>query len=230
MTGKAAGSRSIWLRPVPEVRNGPPLTRQRITEAAVDLLDAEGMDRLTMRRLAERLGVGATTLYWHVETKDDVIDLAIDSIFGERPSGDDEPERWRTDIVALLESWRSTLLLHPWSAHLTASRRPLIGPNFLAWMEFLQATLARAGLAADQVAAATWVLFSHVQGSASSQSNLRASSGELAQGYEQVREQAGRYPTLSGQRYMQDNDWDANFRRGLDYILDGIDLQLRRQQ
>lgn len=59
------------------------LTLERIVAEAVALLDDEGVGRLTMRRLAERLDTGSTTLYWHVKTKDDVLDLAMDEVFGE---------------------------------------------------------------------------------------------------------------------------------------------------
>ncbi|MEO3923856.1 TetR/AcrR family transcriptional regulator C-terminal domain-containing protein [Micromonosporaceae bacterium B7E4] len=74
----------VWLRPPRSPgRSGPPLHRDRIVAAAVELLDREGVAGLTMRRLAERLGAGSTTLYWHVTNKDDVLDLALDQIFGE---------------------------------------------------------------------------------------------------------------------------------------------------
>ncbi|MGI5147000.1 TetR/AcrR family transcriptional regulator [Plantactinospora sp. CA-294935] len=85
----------VWLRPPRSPgRSGPPLHRDRIVAAAVALLDREGVAGLTMRRLAERLGAGSTTLYWHVTNKDDVLDLALDQIFGEVPLP--EPDRTTT--------------------------------------------------------------------------------------------------------------------------------------
>ncbi|MFF3442727.1 TetR/AcrR family transcriptional regulator [Streptosporangium sp. NPDC002721] len=75
----------VWLRPPRAGRAEPVVTLGRIVAAAVELLDEEGADRLTMRRLAERLETAATTLYLHVETKDDVLDLALDAVFGEVP-------------------------------------------------------------------------------------------------------------------------------------------------
>src|SRR5437868_11770395 len=127
----------IWLRQPRGRREAPPLSRERIVAEAIALLDEEGADRLTMRRLAERLGTGSTTLYWHLDTKDDVIDLAVDAIFGETPIPKRHSDDWRADLTALLTGWRATLLRHPWTAALAANRRPLLGPNFLAWMEFL---------------------------------------------------------------------------------------------
>ncbi len=88
---------------------------------AVALLDEEGAGRLTMRRLAERLDTGSTTLYWHVKTKDDVLELALDSIFGDvaLPHGDQD---WRAAVVALMSGWRRAMLDHPWSAAVLGAR------------------------------------------------------------------------------------------------------------
>ncbi|MGP4099338.1 TetR/AcrR family transcriptional regulator [Nonomuraea sp. KM90] len=72
---------NVWSRPRRTPRQT--LTLDRIVEEAMALLDEEGVGRLTMRRLAERLNTGSTTLYWHVKTKDDVLDLTLDAIFRE---------------------------------------------------------------------------------------------------------------------------------------------------
>ncbi len=78
-TGERAGRRSgagaVWLREEPERPRRAPLSRERIVDAATNLLDELGIEGLTMRRLAQRLDVTSTALYWHVETKDDVLDL-----------------------------------------------------------------------------------------------------------------------------------------------------------
>src|SRR5689334_17095370 len=134
---------AIWLREPRRRREGPPLSRERIVAGAVALLDEEGADRLTMRRLAERLGTGSTTLYWHLDTKDDVLDLALDTVFGEAevpPATGD----WCADVTAMVERWRAVMLRHPWTA--TLMGRPMLGPNVLARTEFLHAALQRAGL------------------------------------------------------------------------------------
>jgi AcrR family transcriptional regulator len=218
--------RSLWLRPPSTGRQEPPLSRARIIEAAVAVLDAEGIERLTMRRLAEQLGVGPTTLYWHVDTKDDVIDLAVDAIFAETPVPVAPSASWRADLVTLLTGWRETLLRHPWSAVLPSRQRPAVGPNFLAWMEFLQATLVRAGFTGQHVAAASWVLHSHVQGSAGSQASMRWTAAERRAGQEQLQAHSDLYPTLAAHDYLLDDDWADNFVLGLAYILDGFEARL----
>lgn len=225
---KSSEVRSVWLRPRRASRGEPPLTLPRIVEAAVALLDEEGIDRLTMRRLAERLGVGAPSFYWHVDTKDDVIDLAVDAIFGEVPPGTGNSARWRDDIIAVLSAWRAAMLRHPWAAAVPARRRPTIGPNFLAWMEILQATLVRAGFSGNGLSAATWALYNHVMGSTASESTLQITDEERRVGQEKLTADGDRYPTLASTGYLYDDDWDGSFTTGLDYLLDGLEAQLSR--
>ncbi|MEU5404131.1 TetR/AcrR family transcriptional regulator C-terminal domain-containing protein [Streptomyces sp. NPDC005963] len=202
------------------------MTRERITEAAIALLDEEGMERLTMRHLAERIGIGATTLYWHIDTKDDVVDLATDAIFAEAPLPDGHGDNWQESVVALLSGCRAMLLRHPWSAALPLRQRPSIGPNFLTWLEFLQATLSRAGFGAQQTQAVCWLLYNHVLGSAASQSNLQWSKAERAAAQEQLRGEQDKYPTLVAYEYTLDEDWEENFYLGVKLVLDGLEAQL----
>ncbi|MEU5975734.1 TetR/AcrR family transcriptional regulator C-terminal domain-containing protein [Streptomyces sp. NPDC047315] len=213
---------NVWIRPTRAKKGEPPLTRERIVDAAVALLDEEGMDRLTMRRLAERLQSGATTLYWHVATKDDVVDLAVDAIFGETAVPDRHGASPRDDVTTLLDGWRRALLRHPWAASVPARQRPLLGPNFLAWMEFLQSALERAGLSGTRLNAATWVLYNHVMGSTAVQSNLQLSAEEAEAGRAYLAERREQYPTVAANNYIADDDWDANFATGLAFLLDGI--------
>lgn len=222
------GIRSVWLRPRRTARGEPPLTLARIVEAAVALLDEEGIERLTMRRLAERLAVVAPSLYWHVDTKDDVIDLAVDAVFGEPPPRNGGAGGWREDVTAVLTAWRAALLRHPWAAGVPARRRPTIGPNFLAWMEFLQATLVRAGFSGKSLSAATWALYNHVMGSASGEVALDITDEERRTGQEQLRADRDRYPTLAANGYLYDDDWDGSFTTGLEYLLDGLEARLER--
>ncbi|AUH41455.1 TetR/AcrR family transcriptional regulator C-terminal domain-containing protein [Streptomyces sp. CMB-StM0423] len=235
--GAGGETQSIWLRPGrTSARGEPPLTRARIGTAAVALLDEDGIDRLTMRRLADRLAVVAPSLYWHVDTKDDVIDLAVDTIFGEveppaagAGTAEENPDAdWREGVAAVLGTWRAVLLRHPWAAALPARRKPGIGPHFLAWMEVLQATLVRAGFTGRDLLAATWALHNHVLGSASTQVALDVTAAERDVAQERVRAAADRYPTLAAGDYLRDDDWNGTFAAGLDFILDGLEARLAR--
>lgn len=221
--GAGGGAGNVWLREARQKQGEPPLTRARIIEAAVALLDEEGMGRLTMRRLAERLQVGATTLYWHVATKDDVVDLAVDAIFGEAGVPGHGTASPREDIAALVHDWRRAMLRHPWAASLPARQRPLMGPNFLAWMELLQSALVRAGLTDKRLNAATWALYNHVMGATAAQSSLRLSAEETRLGQEYLASQSDRYPTVAANNYIADDDWDASFDLGLGFLLAGFE-------
>jgi AcrR family transcriptional regulator len=216
---------NVWLQPARTGRAGPPLTRERIVAEAVALLDEEGLDRLTMRRLAERLQTGSTTLYWHVTTKDDVIDLAVDAIFGEFPVPDRHSRRWRDDVTTLLSGWRQAILRHPWAAGLPARQRPLMGPAFLTWMEFLQAALVRSGLPGGSINAATWACYNHVMGSTASQSSLQLSPEEMRAGKEYLELHRDRFPTVVAHSYITEAHWDDSFDKGLKFLLDGIEAQ-----
>ncbi|MFG2828175.1 TetR/AcrR family transcriptional regulator [Streptomyces sp. NPDC048434] len=222
------GPGNVWLRPSRGRKGEPPLTRDRIVHAAVALLDEEGMDRLTMRRLAERLQVGATTLYWHVATKGDVIDLAVDAIFGETPVPAHHARNPRDDIATLVNGWRQAMLRHPWAATVPSRQRPLMGPNFLTWMEFLQSALLRAGLTDKRLNAATWALYNHVMGATATQSSLQLSAEETRLGQAYLESQRDQYPTVVANNYLADDDWDANFAVGLEFLLDGIEAQTKR--
>lgn len=225
---RADSVRSLWLRPQRDVRSNQPLTRPRIVAAAIELLDEEGVERLTMRRLADRLGAGAPSLYWHVATKDDVLDLAVDAIFGETPPKRGRKDDWRADVTKVLTSWRAALLRHPWAAALPARQRPTIGPNFLATMEMLQAALVRAGFSGHALSAAAWVLYNHVMGAASAQSALDISDEERRLGQAKLHAEHDRYPTLADNGYLYDDDFDGSYRTGLKYLLDGLEAQSNR--
>ncbi|MBE3012780.1 TetR/AcrR family transcriptional regulator C-terminal domain-containing protein [Microbispora sp. NEAU-D428] len=225
MAGKGSGSAGdVWLRPPARAaREAPPLSRDRIVAEAVALLDEEGADRLTMRRLAERLGTGSTTLYWHLKTKDDVLDLALDAIFAAVEIPGDDGRDWRAAVTALITGWRTVLLDHPWSAALLG--RPMLGPNVLARSEFLYATLVKAGVAEPHLTAAAYGLSNYVIGSALMQETWTA-GGEQATGQaarERFRAESDRYPVLAAHGpLVADGDWDTSFTLGLQWLLDGI--------
>ncbi|MEV8362775.1 TetR/AcrR family transcriptional regulator C-terminal domain-containing protein [Streptomyces niveus] len=195
-------------------------------DEAVALLDEEGIDGLTMRRLAERIGSGVTTLYWHVDTKDDVVDLALDAILGELPPGDGTSDgsaaddEWRAAIVALLVDWRTTMLRHPWSAALL--QRPTLGPNLLARMEFLQATLVRPGFTGAHLHTATWTLYNYLMGATVARASFQLSEEDRETAQRRLRDRSEEFPTLSAHQYMLEDDWDGTFVTGLGYVLDGI--------
>lgn len=214
----------LWLRdeaPRPPRRNTP-LTLERIIDAAVAELDAAGADRLTMRRLAERLEVTSTALYWHVATKEDLLDLALDHVVGEVPVPPPGSEP-RAGLRTLLIGWRAAMLAHPWSPALLG--RPLLGPNVLARTEFIQAMLVRSGLAGLELASATRTLAGFVLGASMADATWRRldDPAAIAKVRAHILDSAGRYPTLSTSGFV-DAGWpdDELFGFGLDRILDQL--------
>lgn len=208
----------VWLRERKPRRDA--LTPTRITAAAVELLDTTGVAALTMRRLAERLDVAPPTLYWHVKTKDEILDLAVDAIFAEVAVPDGTGD-WAADARTLVVRWRATMLRHPWSPALLG--RPMLGPNVLARTEFLQSTLTRAGLGGQALAAATHGLANLTIGSALTESTWHAGQ-RISQdsAHEHIRANATDYPTLAANDHLAGPDWDALFARAVDCFLTGL--------
>ncbi|MTD54263.1 TetR/AcrR family transcriptional regulator [Amycolatopsis pithecellobii] len=218
----AGGSEVLWLRdtgPRPPRRNTP-LTLERIITAAIAELDAAGAERLTMRKLAERLEVTSTALYWHVATKEDLLDLALDHVVGEVPvpAPDSQP---RAGLRTVLTGWRAAMLAHPWSPGLLG--RPMLGPNVLARTEFIQAMLVRAGLSGVDLAAATRTLAGFVIGASMADATWRRldDPGAIAKVRAHILDAAELYPTLSTSGFV-DAAWsdDDLFVLGLERVLD----------
>lgn len=199
----------------------PPLSRDRIVAAAIDLLDDRGVDGLTMRGLADRLGSGVMSLYWHVDNKEDVVDLALDAVLTDRePPQTAEARDWRGEVVDLLEDWRSRMLDHPWSASVLPRRA--LGPGILGRLERLSRALSRAGVADVDVNVAIWSLWNYVMGATITRANFDLSEDDRAAAQARLASLAGRYPTIERSRLLADDDWAGTFRRGLDLLLDGI--------
>src|ERR1700754_855933 len=156
-------STSVWTRPR-RSRGEPTLSQEQIVKAALDLLDTEGIEGLSMRRLGARLGSGATSVYWHVANKDELLDLAIDAVMGEvRAPTPDEP--WRPAAEAMVRELRDVLLRHGWITGLFGVR-PNIGPNAMRLGEGTMAMLVNAGFGPQDAAYAASLLSTHAIGSA----------------------------------------------------------------
>lgn len=139
----------IWMRPGPAAAGRPPRHSQaEITAVAVAVADAEGLDAVSMRRVAAELGTGAASLYRYVDNREDLLDLMTDAVGAEyalgEPTGD-----WLADLLRLGEQAREILRRHPWAPSLVLTR-PVLGPNGLVLLEYVLEVLARhpAGVAA----------------------------------------------------------------------------------
>ncbi|MFD7500822.1 TetR/AcrR family transcriptional regulator [Streptomyces sp. NPDC059850] len=216
---------SVWFRAEKASRTRPQLSHERIIATAVELLDRDGVHKLSMRRLAERLGAHATSLYWHVATKDDVLDLALDAVFAELDLPEEHGASWLADVEAFMTGLRSVLLRHPWAAAL-ASSRPLMGPHALRCSEFAYTALATGGFEGVHLSSAAATITHYVIGSASSEAVWRERTDEAATRSAvdaHLRARIGAYPTLAGHFPLLDkDDWDAHFHRGKRLLLAGL--------
>lgn len=228
-TGPSAPG-AIWFRERPPTRVRGSLDRDGIARAAVALLDDGGPAALTLRALAQRLGVHVTSLYWHVSTRDDLLDLAVDTVFGElaepgepaEPAGD-----WTVAVTEFMADLRNALLRHPWSAALSASR-PLLGPQALHRSEAVYTALARAGFTGAALTAAAAAVSNLVIGSVTTQTSLQAAGEEAARQamHDHLRAHADRYPTLAALPDTTVHTWNDQFRRAADALLRGLAAQL----
>lgn len=201
--------------------------------AAIELADSEGVAALSIRKLAARLGAGAMSLYWYVASKDDLIDLIVDAVYGEvalpaQPSGD-----WRRDLAEVARGSRGLMHRHPWLAALVGNRA-LLGPNALRRIDYSLATLDPLGLDISSMMGLLGTINAYVTGfvlNELGEAETRRRTGLTDQEFRlsaapYVQEHviaSGRYPHLA--RYVlegEDRDADAEFAFGLDCLLDGI--------
>jgi len=215
----------------------PPLTKERVLRAAVDLADQGGIDALSMRKLAQTLGVEAMSLYNHVRNKDDILDGIVDVIVGEIevvPPGAD----WKPSLRQQVLAARAVLLRHRWAPRVIESRRTM-SPTLLAYFEGLLGILRRGGFSLDLTHHAMHVLGSRVLGFTqdlfSDTSQVETSpdmaaimAREMAEQFPHITELAA---AVSHEGGLDDCDDDVEFAFGLDLILDGLEqLQRARQQ
>ncbi|MFF2853010.1 TetR/AcrR family transcriptional regulator [Streptomyces sp. NPDC058001] len=162
---------SVWLEgKAPRAGSGrrsehaSGLDRDRITEVTVRLLDAEGLAKFSMRRLAAELNVTAMSVYWYVDTKDDLLELALDHVYGELSLPDpDAPDDWRDQLRALTCQYRSLLVRHPWTSPLAGTFLN-IGPHSLDFSMTVQRVIRRTGLPTYGQTGAISAIFQFVYG------------------------------------------------------------------
>ncbi|MFI0734529.1 TetR/AcrR family transcriptional regulator [Streptomyces sp. NPDC021225] len=232
---------SVWTRPQRPRREQPALSRDQIVSAALELLDTEGIDALSMRKLGSRLNAGATSLYTHVADKGELIELVVDAVYGEIeiPEATD-PAHWREAATRCAQGLRSAILAHPWMASvLGGAWVTQLGPNLMRLSENMLAVFEQAGLPAAETDPAVSALTAYVIGMATSEAawlTTLARSGQserewveqlwpavedAAQDHPKLREQ---YAGLRGKDPRETRD--EKFDYGLQRVLDGLAARL----
>jgi len=221
----------IWDQPESRSRPSVPLDRARIVTAAIKLADGEGLEALTMRKLAAVLDASPMTLYRHVARKEDLIDLMLDHVVSEHdlagiPSGD-----WRSDLIVLARQQRAAALRHPWS--IVPVARPSLGPHAIAQLETALSVFDATELPISRKAWAASLVETYVRGTVEAELADTAAEHRTGMTTEQWQESMRPYLTslLNTGRYLHvkeffedtaDMSRDEAFELGLATLLDGL--------
>jgi AcrR family transcriptional regulator len=154
--------RSVSVREQRQVASDAGLSKQRVVVEAVRLADREGVDGLSMRRLAGALGAGAMSLYHYVASKEELLDAMIDVVFEEIELPPEETD-WQSAMRRRSVSARQVLARHPWAIGLMESRTSP-GPAHLRHREAVTACLRKAGFSVLMATHANWLLDVYVYG------------------------------------------------------------------
>lgn len=219
-------------------RSRPQLTQEVVVETAVAILDAEGEPALTFRRLASELGVGAASIYWHVQNREALLELALDAVAGELWAilaghpGDLEPARWRPGLERSALALYDALVRRPWAAEqqLVSQDR---GLNQLRIWDRLARIVLGAGLDRDAAFNASTAVLNFVLGSTAQEAaNARANAAERQ---EYLRAMGAFLAELDAEELpavrtlastFADHDQREQFRAGLALLLDGIERKV----
>jgi AcrR family transcriptional regulator len=206
-----------------------PLTRERIVEAAMRLMDTEGLEAVTMRRIGRELGVEAMSLYNHVTDKEDILGGVIEAVMAEYefpPASDD----WRETARRAARSWRTLLKGHPNVITLMSEqRKPTTAIESLRPMDFALGILASRGLGPEETVRAFRALGGFIQGFVLAEiANMFGGDPPAAMHEELAAEiPADLLPHLATHfRYLADCDFDEEFEYGLDLMLRGLEAKV----
>ncbi|MEU3456424.1 TetR/AcrR family transcriptional regulator C-terminal domain-containing protein [Micromonospora sp. NPDC006766] len=212
----------LWGTPR-EPRRGPrpTLTLAAIARAGITIADAEGLDGLTMQRVAESLDVTKMALYRYVPGKAELVALMLEAAMGEPPPPPEGAD-WRSQ----LDDWARQLFdrfrRHPWAHAVTVGPR-LPGPNELAWLERVVTALTDTGLTGDEQLDVAVLLIGHARNLAQHAPPTDAPGLSQEAGFAALlRGREERFPALTAALRSARGDGDQALDFGLARILDGI--------
>ncbi len=229
---------SVWARPPKRRRDQPTLSREQIVSAAVALLDAEGVEALSMRKLGTRLDVAAASIYTHVASKDELVELVVDEVHGEVGLPGAGP--WREAATRFAHDLRSVFLRHPWIGSLLGEAGvAYLGPNVLKLSEAALALFEDAGFSLDDADLAFNTVMAYVVGRATSEAAWLTALHRGGQDEQTWKEQlwpaaeeaVRNHPRLkklyAAQRNRKAGEVNSSdFARGLECVLDGLATRL----
>lgn len=211
--------------------DGPIRSRNDILKAALDVVEREGPDAVTMRRLAAEMDVSPMALYRHFATKAALIESLIDAVLGELDLDALDASGWRPWMESFAHASRRLLLAHPGFVRVLAEH-PAVGPNALVIGERAYEVLRNDGLPPDATVQGFWTVFTYVVGFVALETPRAARSTTDAA--EQQRQRVHAFAALDKRRFPRTVELavhvaamvsDEQFVRGLSAILDGLALR-----
>ena len=206
------------------------LTRERVVDAAMAVLDRDGVDALSMRRVAAELGAAPGALYWHVRDKEELLQLLVDRAVAEIRLPEPDPARWQEQLRELAAEMLRVLRAHRDLGRITLGRIPL-GPDLMRVAEWQLALLRGAGVP-DRAAALAGDLFGLYIGAFAYEETLDTGGGE------EMAAQAGAYfASLSAEEFpnvvalagsLVEGGPEERFAFGVDVIIAGLAAEARR--
>lgn len=246
-TGGGDLARSIellWRTQQPPRRGPKPrFSIDQIAEAAIAIADSEGLPAVSMRRVAERLGVTAMSLYAYVPSKAELLDVMLDAVYGELETGAHADAGWRARLeLVARQTWR-LYQRHPWLLQVATSR-PVLGPNEAAKYDYELRAVDGIGLGDVEMDLVVSLVTDYVHGAvrgAIEAARAERRSGQTDQEWweaaapllEKVFD-PDRYPTATrvgvaaGAAYNSAHDPERSFEFGLQRVLDGIEAHIGR--
>jgi AcrR family transcriptional regulator len=216
----------------------PSLSGDQVVTTAIQIADRDGLGGLSMRRLAEELGITAMSLYGYVPSKAELLDVMADRAYAEIPARGRPAAPWQATLTALAERHWALLLSHPWLLQIAASR-PLLGPSLTAFYDAELAAVDGLGLTDVDLDLIVSLLDDYVRGAArgaveaaEAQARTGVSDQQWWQAYGPLLAEVldpARYPTAvrvgaaAGAEYGAAHDPARSFRFGLRRIIDGIE-------
>lgn len=223
----------------------PGLTVDRIVAAAIELADADGLAALSMRRVAERLGVGTMSLYTYVPSKAELVDLMYDTACGS-VRRETSPGGWRERLARTARASWDLYLRHPWMLQVMAMSRPPLGPNSIAVYDHDLRAVDGIGLTDLEMDSVVSMVSVYVQGAARTAIEAAGSARDTGMTDEEWWATYGpllekvfdpeRYPVAArvgaaaGEAHQSAYDPEHGFEFGLARLLDGIEVLVRSRQ
>lgn len=238
---------TVWSRDAEQATGPQPLSREAIVGAAIEIADVEGLEAVSIRKIATRLEARPMSLYSHIERKGDLIDLMVDEVMGGAVLPEPLPEDWREALRKIAQRTRETTRAHPWMIA-AAFRRPFIGPNALRHFDQSLGAVASLPLPPERkravlLAVDTYTLGfvrweviskSHHGGDETSGEGCPAGPGDgpsaaEIDAYVAAQAASGKYPHLAelgGKKKMSLGVKAEAFEAGLDWLLAGVEAEV----